>query len=218
MKNMEMKIYESLGIKKFRKMVMKILDICCFIISPSISKKERQKILRQVKTNYTIGTIHSLEDIKDYKHYIKFNTFIHASALIALMPYIINDSSLASLIFHLSLIVINSYCIMLQRYNNIKINQLISKMQPKYENQKKKLIGNVKTLNNKLSKHKYILIKKEKEIKDITFDEIINNSSYKELLIYRDYLKSLSDCEDNNISYEECIIPLNKDKALILKK
>ncbi len=65
----------------------------------------------------------NLENIINYKKKIKFNTTIHLLALIALIKPLTTNLN----ILNITLLIINIYCIILQRYNTIRINELIIK-------------------------------------------------------------------------------------------
>ena len=96
----------------------------------------------------------NLENIINYKTKIKFNTTIHLLALIALIePLIMNLN-----ILNITILTINMYCIILQRYNTIRINELIIKL----EERNKKINQTNKKQEKQLNKEKINIITQEK--------------------------------------------------------
>ena len=71
--NIEMKIYEILGVKIFRKIVLKISDFCL----KKLLTKEEQEDFSKNTTNYKMGKVSDLDDIKKYKKQMYFNAIIH---------------------------------------------------------------------------------------------------------------------------------------------
>ena len=139
-KNIEMRIYELLGVKVFRKMAFGLRDILAFPLTIRMSKEERHDFLCNSASNYNLGKVKSLEDVKKFKKQLFINSGIHVWALSVCLPNFLKviggTASLSTAIINLTCIGINLYCIMLQRYNGIRINQLIEKMTPRYERQK----------------------------------------------------------------------------------
>ena len=77
---------------------------------------------------------------------------------------------------------------MLQRYNQIRINQTIKRILPYEEKQKTKIKEELKGLENSLSEHTYAIIDKKNNEKEITFNELLQTATLEELKKYRDYL------------------------------
>ncbi len=121
----EIKIYETIGIKKFKKIIFKIRDAIYNTFHKKESKEENNKNLYEKQSNYVIGKKLHLENIINYKTKIKFNTTIHLLALIALIKPLTTNLN----ILNITLLIINIYCIILQRYNTIRINELIIKLE-----------------------------------------------------------------------------------------
>lgn len=150
----EIKIYETIGIKKFKKIIFKIRDAIYNTFHKKESKEENNKNLYEKQSNYVIGKKMNLENIINYKTKIKFNTTIHLLALIALIePLIMNLN-----ILNITLLTINMYCIILQRYNTIRINELIIKL----EERNKKINQTNKKQEKQLNKEKINIITQEK--------------------------------------------------------
>lgn len=194
-KSIEMKFYELLGIKVFKKMVFFVRDIVTLPLTFKMPKEERKKSLYNTASNYNIGKAKSLEDIKKFKKQLFKNAGIHIFSLLAFIPsfikIIMGMASLSTTIIVLPAMVMNIYCIMLQRYNCIRINQLIEKMAPRYEKQKDAIKEELIEKDSLLLEHSYKIIdKKEKEI-SVNFEDLIANASIEELKQYRNYLAYL---------------------------
>lgn len=225
-KGIEMKFYELLGIKAFKKMAFVIRDIATLPLTSKMSKEERKKSLYNTASNYNIGKAKSLEDIKKFKKQLFKNAGIHIFALLICLPgfikIIIGTASLFTTIMVLSVMVMNIYCIMLQRYNCIRINQLIEKMTPRYEKQKDAIKEKLIEKDSLLLEHSYKIIDKKEKETSINFEDLIANASIEELKQYRNYLEYLQmvnrviqandfcpDKEEINMS-----MPIEKDKTL----
>lgn len=194
-KNIEMKFYELLGIKVFKKMAFFIRDIVTLPLTFKMSKEERKKTLYNTASNYNIGKSKSLEDIKKFKKQLFKNAGIHIFALLAFIPsfikIIMGMASLSTTIIVLPAMVMNIYCIMLQRYNCIRINQLIEKMTPRYEKQKDVIKEELIEKDSLLLEHSYKIIDKNEKETSVNFEDLIANASIQELKQYRNYLAYL---------------------------
>jgi hypothetical protein len=215
-KNIEMRIYELLGIKTFRKAAFSLRDRIYKMIDKNLSSEE----LYNTASNYNIGKIRSLEDIKNFKKELYINTIIHILSLILLLPSFLSIfngvGSLIKTILLLPLVIINIYSIMLQRYNCIRINQVIKKLTPHYEKQKDKLKDEVRKNDSLLLTHTYKIIDKKKNEKNITFEDLIANATIEELKQYNEYLKTLQlrrqAIEKNTLYANDNHLPLTKSK------
>ena len=110
-------------------------------------------------------------------------------------------ASLSTTIINLTCIGINLYCIMLQRYNGIRINQLIEKMTPRYERQKDAIKEELRKEDSLLKEHTFKIVDRNKKEKKLTIDEIINTASLSQLTEYRkklEYIKCHQDCLTND--------------------
>lgn len=142
-KNIEIKIYELLGIKIFKKVAIGFVYILFYPFLLKIPKSERKEVFYNFKGNYFIKKGHGIQDLKDFKKYLLFNAIVHIVSLLFCIPsficILIGNASLIETIIMLPCIIINSYCIMLQRYNQIRINNTIEKMKLHEEKKKKAL-------------------------------------------------------------------------------
>lgn len=136
LRSLEKRFYEIIGIKRFRKMAFVSRDL--FFSFLGLNKEERNDMLysKDNESNYTINGGLSIENIKDFKRMLRFNAIIHSLALIACFPamrYIImGQVTPLALIAIMPPFLVNLYCVLLQRYNHIRINEVIEKHQ-KYE-------------------------------------------------------------------------------------
>lgn len=193
--NIEMRFYELLGIKVFKKMAFFIRDIVTLPLTLKMPKEERKKSIYNTASNYNIGKTKSLEDIKKFKKQLFKNAGIHILALLAFLPsfleIIVGTASLSTTIIVLPAMVMNIYCIMLQRYNCIRINRLIEKMTPRYEKQKDTIKKELIEKDSLLLEHSYKVIDKKEKETSINFEDLIANASIEELKQYRNYLAYL---------------------------
>lgn len=227
--NIELKIYELLGVKFFRKMAFFLRDTMAFPLTLKMNKDERRKFLYSRATNYNVGG-YGLEDFKKFKKQLLSNALIHIWALSVCIPNFLSvingTASLATTIINLSCIGINLYCIMLQRYNHIRINQVIEKMKPREEKKKNLIKEELKKEDQLLKQHSYKIVNKHKKEQDITFDELLSTASLQQLRDYREhliYFKNYCNFLDEHSSYADDIsetsmtVPIEKNKTLKLE-
>lgn len=179
----ELHLYEKIGIKHFKTFVLKLRD---FLLSRSASKmtdEERHDFLNS-QSNYNIGKINSMEDVVKFKKMLYLNASIHSLAMIPCLFSLINGINL----FFILCTIINLYCIILQRYNCIRVNKIIKKMTPHYERQRNEVKEELEKDDALLEEHTYKKVSRKNEI-PITLEEIINNSSIEDLKKYRESLK-----------------------------
>lgn len=230
-KKIELKIYEFLGVKKFRKMVFKLRDTFFLPILKiaRLSKEERHKILYESPSNYIMKKGHGIKDLKDFKKQLLFNAGVHIWSLSEFMPSFLKiidgTASLPTIIITLSCVTINIYCIMLQRYNHIRINQVIKKIEPREKAKICKLKEELIREDSLLNKHTYKVVNKDDKEKDITFEELLETASYEQLKKFREYLSDFKEKnqileQQRNYTLEEqsvISVPLKKNKTLKLE-
>ena len=220
MNKMELKIYELLGIKKFKKIVFGFCKLIALPFTLLFPKEERKEFLNSIKIfNYNIKG-YSVQNLRQFKKYLLLNALFHVLVLLFCLPTFMKVTggmtSFLQTITCSTVIVINCYCIMLQRYNQIRINETIKRMLS-YE-EKQKIKDKLKEFENLLSEHTYIMIDKKNNEKEITFDELLQNITLEDLKKYREYLNllKLKTELNNHISDEEVNLNL-KNKMLKLK-
>lgn len=228
-RNIEMKIYELLGVKVFRKIAFTFRDIIVTPLLITKSKEERKNFLYNTASNYCLGKVKSLEDVKRFKKQIFINTKIHIYGLLALMPLfpkIINGTAtLFTTIVAPIYAVLNIYCLMLQRYNNIRINQFIKKWTPRYEKQKDIMKDELRKEDSLLLEHTYKVVDKKKRETNITFENLIADASIEQLNQYREYLQHFQtidqSIQENEFHFDKqqvnVSMPMGKKKTLKLE-
>lgn len=164
-KNIELKIYELLGVNVFRKYVLFTWE--------KIAK------FFNLDVGYRLDKINTY-GLLNYKERAKIFALMHTILLIGWSIFQITyPSSLVDILYNL---IINGYCIMVQRYNIIRINNLIEKQIDKYKGKKEKNEEN--NLVSKINTHK---IKKE----NIIEKSLSNKNSIESLKKYREYLEKI---------------------------
>lgn len=207
-KTIEMRIYELLGVKIFKKIVMKLYDRYFHYLN----------IFNGSRNSYTIGKIKNLEDINSFKKMLLFNFIPHLIGILAFLlsiPSIINGVySVVELIEIVITTIINVYCTMLQRYNWIRINQVIKKQTPKYEQQKEEMKEKLMQTDSQIKPHSYKIINIRKRTeKNITFEELLETANIKQLKKYRELLEDYKKYKLN-----ESLIYINPTLRLELVK
>ena len=181
-KSLEMHIYELLGIKNFEKLLLNFCEKILYRNKRNMTIEEKRKRIHDVSSNYNIGKVKNLEAMKSFKKKLVFNAIIHFFSILCLAPCLVTlpfeSMTLQSIIIGimaLILNIINIYCIMLQRYNYIRINQIINRME-NYNNYKK---------DNAI-----ILEPVKSETKN---EALINTDDIKRIQEYREYLLKVKD-------------------------
>ena len=109
----ETKVYELLGVKQFRKAAFKLEKI--------VHRKDKRK-----NTNYHIQK-NEVDSLGEFKKYLYYNGAIHTSNLIRGIPLLVLmsllDFKVLSIIVLSTLLLKDAYCVMLQRYNWIKLSE-----------------------------------------------------------------------------------------------
>lgn len=208
--DIELKLYEKIGIKHFKSFVLKLRDFS-FRYVIKMTEEEIQNSLNS-QSNYNIGKINSMEDVVNFKKMLYLNALIHTFAMIPCLIAFINATNLLFLL----LTIINIYCIILQRYNCIRINKLIKKMTPHYERQRNKIKEEIEKEYALLEEHTNEKVLERTE-NSITLDEIINNSSIDDLKKYREFLRKCIEEEnqeelDNTFENKKLKLEFKSDK------
>ncbi len=233
-KNIELKIYELLGIKTFRKMLFKLVYKLVYIliipITREMTKEERYNLIYNVPANYKMKKGHGIQDLRDFKKKLLFNAGMHIFSLIMCIPCFLkiigSTASISTTIITLFFVTTNIYCIMLQRYNHIRINQVIKKGEPREEAKKNKLKEELIKEDSLLSEHTYKVVNKCEKEKNITFEELLETDTYEQLRQYRDYLSyfkkvdQMLEEQQSHYTPDEQLsisVPLQKNKTLKLE-
>ena len=208
-KNKELKIYEFLGIKYFKKIIMKFHYLMYAPLSHLLPKEDRQEFYNSIRTNYKIGKVSDLKDIKTFKKNLYFNGAIHS--VCAFLNFLLFFTSLNVPVFIINLVflLINTYCVMLQRYNCIRIDNMLARCEHLERRQKERLQQSLQ--EDEFGQHNInhkIINSKENIEKEISFEEFLNTASISQLKEYMNYLRNL---QEGTLSET---MPLNKNEIL----
>lgn len=164
--DLELKIYKALGVKYFRNLAFKLEKL--------IHIKDKKKNI-----NYHINDCKDLVSIDKFKKYLYYNGFIHVKNLIfgsvGLALMIILNASVIPVIALSTLLLKDAYCVMLQRYNWIRITRHEEKLKAR----ERKRIDKVKSN-----------IDKEKVEEVIINNKVNREELIREIQALRNYLKS----------------------------
>lgn len=164
--DLELKIYKALGVKYFRNLAFKLEKL--------IHIKDKKKNI-----NYHINDCKDLVSIDKFKKYLYYNGFIHVKNLIfgsvGLTLMIILNASVVPVIALSTLLLKDAYCVMLQRYNWIRITRHEEKLKAR----ERKRIDKVKSN-----------IDKEKVEEVIINNKVNREELIREIQALRNYLKS----------------------------
>lgn len=167
----ETKLYELLGIKLFRKAVFRLEKI--------VHRKDNGK-----NTNYHIQS-NSINSLEEFKKYLYYNGTIHTSNLIKGIPILalmfIFKFKTLSIITLSAWLLKDAYCVMLQRYNWIKLSE---KERLIKEKQDIKIVNNCRQYGNELVERisiqeKICLKKEDTSIKCIEYNNTLNYNKIK---------------------------------------
>lgn len=200
----EKKTYELLGVKKFRKIAFKSREIIWYPFTFRMKKEDRKQLFYNTPDNYIMKKGNGMQDLIDFKKQLYMNATIHILALLVLSDNVAKVFSgqipTSYAILTMSLVGINSYCIMLQRYNYIRIKHVLEKAKNK-DNKEKNKDNKIFDKNN--DKEQEISPSKEQDTKEII----------KELRILKNELENLKNTMNNNENVE--FINTSNDKAKI---
>lgn len=164
--DLELKIYKALGVKYFRNLAFKLEKL--------IHIKDKKKNI-----NYHINDCKDLVSIDKFKKNLYYNGFIHVKNLIfgsvGLALMIILNASVVPVIALSTLLLKDAYCVMLQRYNWIRITRHEEKLKAR----ERKRIDKVKSN-----------IDKEKVEEVIINNKVNREELIREIQALRNYLKS----------------------------
>lgn len=133
----EKRVYELLGVNLFRKAAFKLEKI--------VHRKDKGK-----NTNYHIQK-NEVDSLGEFKKYLYYNGTIHTSNLIKGIPILalmfIFNFKILSIITLSAWLLKDAYCVMLQRYNWIKLSEKEELLKTK---KTKKVLSNYSQYNEEL--------------------------------------------------------------------
>lgn len=209
-KCLEMKIYESLGIKRFKKLVLEIGYRSIRLFDRSLTREKYYKS----SSNYRMKKGNGLDDLRKFKKMLFLNGGIHSLALIHNVVMMVEAISLGSF-WGLALVgcysVINGYCILLQRYNYLRIERVLKKGEPIEEKKKIDILEELKGVDHLSKQCSHTVITDRVVTTSFDSDEFKNRATLKELRKYRDFLIDVKRAEDET-NYS--VVEMGKGKYL----
>lgn len=196
LKELEPKIYECLGVKQFQKLV--------FLLEKVIHFKDKGKNINYHIKNY------SIDELEQFKKFLYFNGFIHVRNSVVLVLFLIIQILFLNpiiLVYIVPSLIKNIYCVMLQRYNYIRIDKAIThkkkKIEKKTSHKVEKLVEsekfeNVKIINKEVSLEQ---LQKLKKFLEGTSDAYLDESSLEMLTLLKELIGV--DEKDNLIDKEK---------------
>ncbi len=115
---MEMKLYEIIGIRQWKKFVLWLMALIIHV--PAKERHGGSYYLEGINVKYA----------KNFRKYLIFNGLIHtllALYSICLVISNVSENDILNIIICSICFFINAYCIMLQRYNWLRINKILKK-------------------------------------------------------------------------------------------
>ncbi len=175
-KKIEEKIYEFMGIKYFKKIIISLGKI---ITKDNASLKENNYFLHRLSVN-------SINNFK--KNGIRKNIIIHLTGvLLSIVGMLFTPTFL-----YVFLLLSNLYCVMLQRYNYIRVNKVLKKLGIR-ENRRQELSKSMtQSSQNKNIKDNDFNLNDNKEV--VYSNAILNSSKEISEYVLNEY---------SNMSYEE---------------
>lgn len=199
-KNLELRIYEFLGIKIFRKMAFILMKVLNYPFTIKMSKEQRKNFFNSI-INYRMKKGNGLQDLRDFKKMLILNASIHTYALLKLalnvIKIIIGAFSVMSTTLVVTTIIftiINVYCIMLQRYNWVRINDVLKRHSKTEENKKEILKDELRKEDSLLDEHIYKMTNALKRQKEISFEELLRKADLERLKEYQRHLSHVKNC------------------------
>lgn len=201
----ERKIYELLGVKSFRRLVL-------------LFERIKHRNDRLINKNYHLSR-NDINAVKRFTGYMLFNTVCHIISLIMVIFYFLFEIGFGIGFkildwFMCILSVLNIYCIMLQRYTYIKVMPLINAHAKKRENMIRKamtqLSGNLMDYDKNELQNEYNLITK---IHDSIEKGTVCILEEQDSMLLRSISKKTHDILSNLIIKKRCYVkskPLKK--------
>lgn len=132
MKNKEMKLYEKLGVREFRWLAFSLRKVFLYPFTIGMSEAERRNFFNS-PDNYNMGYTRNIKEIGAYKKNLFLNAGIHVFSLLYCIKGFIDYPYLITVPLLALPIAINIYCLMLQKYNYIRIKQFTERIKSRNE-------------------------------------------------------------------------------------
>ncbi len=189
----EISFYELIKVNKYRDFINSFRNALVYLFLP---KEERKDIMNESKDNFNLGVIKNKSDIYSLEDSYLYLSFFHIVCIILLLFFM--PSNIFLLMINILFILINIYSLFNQRYNMIKLKEVVKIK----EIIKKNVVSETDNSNRiKLDNN----VKPEPldnlDINDeIDIEKILNNSSYEELVKLR-----------NDLTNKNIVSTLSKD-------
>lgn len=192
-KCLEMRIYECLGIKHFKKLVLELGYRVLHFFDKSVT---RDKYFKS-SSNYRMKKGNGMQDLRDLKKMLLLNGSLHSLFLLHNFVLILKAINLGSFLgLALLPLVINGYCVMLQRYNWLRIERVLKKCEPIEKAKRVEVCEELTEMNHISSKCEHKVITAN-SVDDISVEDLKKSATLKELKKYRDFLVDVKKKEDS---------------------
>lgn len=180
----EKRFYEKIGVRKLKELILNLP-------LPKIGPRDN--------SSYFLKRGNGLQDLKEHKKYLYLNGIFHGVAFVC---FALSIPSFLSVV----ICTIQAYLVMIQRYNYIRIKEVVEK----YQNHEQQKIKNLKIYilekdaNLRLHKvelYKYQLGRNIQLSKSL--DDILDHASYFELLYYKKLFDQLEKASQEGCWYSE---------------
>ncbi len=189
----EISFYELIKVNKYRDFINSFRNALVYLFLP---KEERKDIMNESKDNFNLGVIKNKSDIYSLEDSYLYLSFFHIVCIILLLFFM--PSNIFLLMINILFILINIYSLFNQRYNMIKLKEVV-----KIKEIIKKNVVSETDNSNRINLDNNV--KPEPldnlDINDeIDIEKILNNSSYEELVKLR-----------NDLTNKNIVSTLSKD-------
>lgn len=214
LRNIEKKLYETIGIKTFRKMAFCLYKILAMPILIFLSKEDRQEYLT-LPNNYNMKKGNGIQDLKDFKKWLLFNASFHTWGLYRCIKHItamiLGSTAIGYQILMIMPILINVYCILLQRYNLIRIHEAEEKYERLQELRYKRMEKIIRKSENELSVER---INELIDLLNASYNDSLSKQGYSKVVAAKPCFINPQTNESSNIDYQ---LIQNQGKILKMK-
>lgn len=200
-KRIERRIYELLGVNIFRKNIL--------------FAYEKTFKFFHINVGYKVNEL-SVKGFQSYKSIMKRFAISHLFSFILLLfiiEFFYSDIFLIGIIIDA---LLNGYCIMVQRYNTIRINELLEKMELFEDKRKEKLKKDLRKQDLLIEEHVYKVMNNKKEEAIVTFEELLEDATMEQLKQYREWLLHFQN-KNQEVIQESILMPIDEDQTVKLE-
>ena len=224
----EIKLYEKLGVRFFRKLAYGVYYMLKKpIVYSRVKDKDLRKKMLKSPDNYNMKTGNGMQDLRDFKKMLLINASLHifflGDTIHDFIFALVNGIPISYAFAFIIPFLLNGYCIMLQRYNQLRINKVLEKGEKVEARKKVVLCEQIKKEEflSKVESYKLLSRKNQEEV-SITLDDFLNSLSLQDLKFYKESLDSSINfykrLEENNIpTSDNIMIYIAQDRSLKLE-